>query len=718
MSYELNRLMQQYGVSTPALVYGGMSAPVKPEADMLVYRPGTQERIPLEELQAKYDADLASYKADQQAYNDYSTQYRNRLTSTPMYSRSQFGTGALPLDKASSAGYTSATAPEGIGANQYYANIRDWLQQHQSATPAEVSDAQRQWGVSNEDIYRATGNYWGNNVLGLPKYSTPQMPNLTGVLRESAAPAISSIAGQTQAQTNIAPTWNGGGSHGSDNGFSALGDAPDVGTIGGGGYGSDSDGSDGGDSDGGDGYCMGGLVKKYAEGGEVDTSQAGSDPQALPQLTGGSNLSPELVDLIRKDAAAQGIADPVANFVGSSKSTKFGLSPLVPAGILARPASSFPALPTPQPDVPTTRSTAGPLAAMLSRYEQSPSPYAEELHTARARSDKELGAFNEMLAKLAANPESAGPSKAELYFRLAAAFGAPTKTGSFMENAALAGAEMAAHQKETRSAQSEARKQQLQLMLEAQKMRATNAREDLATTRQLAADEAKTRSGFVRDLLREELASGRPQSEAGKAALDAGLQKGTPEFNQFVNDYVKQKLEGGNLFKALSLGIQQQGLDLRKSESAKLTPAEVQLKTETENALSSLDSALQDLNRAYQLNPNTFGNTAIERAQRKLLQETGVKDPKLSNTSEVENLLGSQVMSKLKTTFGGAPTEGERAILMELEGAGSKTPEDRAKIIQRAYKAAKERRAREEKRLNEIKSGLYRSTDSTPGNLE
>lgn len=467
----------------------------------------------------------------------------------------------------------------------------------------------------------------------------------------------------------------------------------------------------------GSGYCMGGLIKKYADGGLVDS---GGD---LPALSGGDNLSPQVIDLIRRDAAAQGIADPVANFTGPSKSTKFGLSPLVPPGMLARPASSFPAVPLDQAAAagaaqPSGSSATDPLQSMLAKYAQAPSSYADDLKTARARSDKESQAFTDLLTRLAANPDESGPSKSELYFRLAAAFGSPTKTGKFMENAALAGGEMAAHQKETRAAQVAARQQQLQLALEAQKMRMTGAREDLATVRQLAAEEARDRSGFARDILKEYLASGRPQSEAGKAALDAGLQKGTAEFNQFVNDYVKQKLEGGNLFKALSLGIQQQGLDLKKSEAGKLTPAEVQLKTETENTLSSLDSALQDLNRAYQLNPNTFGNTVIERAQRKLLQETGVKDPKLSNTSEVENLLGSQVLSKLKSTFGAAPTEGERAILMELEGAGSKTPEDRAKIIQRAYKAAKERRTREEKRLNEIKSGLYRTTDSTPSNLE
>lgn len=635
MGYELDRLMQQYGVATPTLTYTGMGAPAKPEADMVVYRDGTQDRVPFSELQSKYDADLANYNANQQLFRDYSQQYRNQIASTPMYGQAQFGN---PV----------------------------------AARPA----------------------------LAAPTYATAQMPSLAGVLRESQ------IAPKSTGLQSLFSAFNtgSGGNYGFDNGYQNLSDAPDVGTMGGGGYGTDSDGGDAGfgGSDGGDGggYCMGGLVKKYAEGGEVDMGDPNQGPQQLPPLSGGANLTPGLAELIRRDATAQGITNPVASFGGAPKGAKFGLAPAV--ATQAEPAVE----------------PGSDLAAMLSRYDQSPSPYAEELRTARARSDKEAEAFTQMLNKLAANPEQAGPSKAEMYFRLAAAFGSPTKTGNFMENAALAAGEMAAHQKETRAAQSAARQQQLQLALEAQKMRMTGAREDLATTRQLAAEEARARSGFTRDVMKEYLATGRPQSEAGKAALDAGLKKGTPEFTQFVNNYVTKKLEGGDMLKTLGLQLQQRGVELKEAEAKRLTPAEMQLKTETENTLANLDSAAEDLWKAYQINPNTFDNTKIQRAQRLALEEAGVKDPKLSATKEVENLLASQALSKLKATFGSAPTEGERAILMDLEGASAKTVEDRNIIMRRAYKAIKERRAREEKRLNEIKSGLYRSTDTAPSTLE
>jgi hypothetical protein len=80
------------------------------------------------------------------------------------------------------------------------------------------------------------------------------------------------------------------------------------------------------------------------------------------------------------------------------------------------------------------------------------------------------------------------------------------------------------------------------------------------------------------------------------------------------------------------------------------------------------------------------------------------------NTRIINNLLGSQGLAKLKATFGGAPTEGERAILMELEGIGSKTREERAAIIKRTYKVLQDRMAREQARLDQINSGAYRMT--------
>jgi hypothetical protein len=125
---------------------------------------------------------------------------------------------------------------------------------------------------------------------------------------------------------------------------------------------------------------------------------------------------------------------------------------------------------------------------------------------------------------------------------------------------------------------------------------------------------------------------------------------------------------------------------------------------------------MSSLKRAYSLNPQTFGGTLAEIAQFKILEQTNPKDPRVLATREQNNLLSKGAVDKLRSSFGGNPTEGERAALLALEGLDSKSQEERKLIMQSTYKLLANRKTREEKRLNEILSGAYRQT--LPGVLE
>lgn len=373
-----------------------------------------------------------------------------------------------------------------------------------------------------------------------------------------------------------------------------------------------------------------------------------------------------------------------------------------------------------QPQQPTPVSpAAADLMGMLGRYASGESTYGPELAAARKRADAESEAFQQLLQRSVQG--AAPPDKSELYFRLAAAFGAPTKTGSFAEGLSEANRALAEHAKESRAAQNAERQMRTQLAMEAQKMRMQGAREDVATLRTMAGEEMKDR----RALLQEYLKSGRPQSEAGRAAVDAGLKQGTPEFTNFVNKYIDEKLTSGNLLKEAMVAISAgqlklaQGREERQAESAKkLTPGEVKLKAESESALGGIDDALASLQRAYALNPNTFDGTLAAIAQRKLLEQTNPKDPRVVATREQENLLSKGAIDKLRASFGGNPTEGERAALLALEGIDAKSKDERAKIMRNTYGLLKARREREQKRLSDVSAGLYRETTPTPGGSE
>lgn len=357
------------------------------------------------------------------------------------------------------------------------------------------------------------------------------------------------------------------------------------------------------------------------------------------------------------------------------------------------------------------------MAAMLQRLSSQPSPYADQMKEALAARTRATDAFNAAIDAAASQKEDSAPSQAELYFRLAAAFGAPTKTGSFFESLGNAGQVAADFRKETRTAESGSRAKQLQLMLEKQKLALQGADTDLSTLRTLASEESKDKRAIQTELFKQYMASGKPQSEAGKFAADQGFKPGTPEFATAAQKYFDAKLESGDWYKQVMAGVAAQGLTLQqqaaaaKAESAKkLTPAEVKLRTETEDTVAALDSSMASLRKAFKLNPNTYDASLADKAQYATLRAAGSSDKKVVDTAELYNLLGKQGLEQLKATFGAAPTEGERTVLMSLQGLDSKSIAERKVILENTYKALVDKRAREKKRLDDILAGSYRDT--------
>lgn len=659
MGYELNRLMQQHGVSTPGVVAYTGSTP--------------DERA---------------------AYDTYKTEYNRRVQNTPQYQDQQFN-----------------SAPARFSDEQLAAG-REWLRA--GKTEAETLARANELGATPEQLAAFGSQVSGNpSVYGKALASVNNSMNTTGIqlptqstnyaipasqtprtLEEMyytylrRAPDAAGLAGwQTQFGTNTPsaeqqriflqqsqperaarglPSMNSTMASGQGSWWGLPLQAPtmtpavvapavvaspdDAGETGSTTTPTTTPAAttwDDGTGDGG-GYCRGGAVRrKYADGGSVEVAS----PQTLVPVANGYPMSASATDLM----------------------------------------------------------------SMLSRYSQ-PSVYGEELKIARQRADEESKAFHDMIAA-AATEKSEQPSKAEMYFRLASAFGAPTKTGNFSESLANVGQTLAEQSREQRVASKADRATRLQLQMEAQKMKTQGARDELTTLRTLAGEEMRDSRALKTKALEQYIASGKPQSEAGKFAADQGFKPGTPEFAAAAKRYMESKLESGDWYKQAMLGIsagnlalQQQNAQQKVEAGKKLTPAEVKLRTETEDTLAATDSAMSSLRRAFKLNPNTFDNSITDRVQRKALELSGSKDPKVLDTLEMENLLGSQALSQMKSVFGAAPTEGERAILLSLQGIDAKSVEERKRIMSNAYDTLARRKAQNKKRLDEIMSGAYRDT--------
>jgi len=228
----------------------------------------------------------------------------------------------------------------------------------------------------------------------------------------------------------------------------------------------------------------------------------------------------------------------------------------------------------------------------------------------------------------------------------------------------------------------------------------------------------KERRAINMELVKEYVKSGQPESNAGKIAKDMGLTPGTPEYLAKVKELTDldvQRKVGELDAKIQGLALAGQNAELREQLASRLSPKEIEMKSTLEDQVATGQQALADLKQAYSLNANSFEGGLLDRAQRAALEAAGSKDPKVVNTRVMENLLGAQGLAKLKATFGGAPTEGERAILMELEGIGAKTRDERAAIMKRTYSVLADRIKREQKRLQDISTGRYRMTEPAGG---
>jgi len=273
---------------------------------------------------------------------------------------------------------------------------------------------------------------------------------------------------------------------------------------------------------------------------------------------------------------------------------------------------------------------------------------------------------------------------------------------------------MGDYSKEMRIADTANRASRQQLAIMGAQLDLTGKRTEQSELRQLMSADTTSQKTLALALLKEQFAAGKPQSEAGKVCTDAGLTAGTPEYNACVKKHVTDKLESGDWLKQAMLVVAQGNQATAASREARaqaaegrLTPAALQMKFKTQAVLTSLSEAMRTMSRAYSLNPNTFEGTWRGTLTRKLLEQTDPKDPRVIAHREQANLLGKGAVAKLKATFGGAVTEGERFMLLDLEGLDSKSREERAVIMKNAYTLIKIRKVEEQQKFDEISSGKY-----------
>lgn len=349
---------------------------------------------------------------------------------------------------------------------------------------------------------------------------------------------------------------------------------------------------------------------------------------------------------------------------------------------------------------------------------------------------------------------SAGPDQAEMAFRLAAALGKPTRTGSFGETlgnvAETTGEALSQRRKATQELEDlnlkyqlaasdvkgEGQKTQINALsalarsvpkdrlTEIEKLQEVvddpkaganakknaQARITFLTTR--ATPAAKTNEidqllekindpavspankkvyqqrlnklNYIPSEAKAERDADKPQSTPGKIAKDEGLTPGTPEYQARVK----------------ALTGEGKGMTLSAQEQKELFEAE-DIVNASKSVLLNLSKAKEINNKAY----SGFGAGARRTIARNI---PGVSESEgVTTTTEIENLVLSNGLDQLKAIFGGAPTEGERKILLDIQGSINMSPKEREKIWDRAMTAAARRMKSSQEKMDRIRKGGY-----------
>lgn len=474
---------------------------------------------------AAFDESVRKYQLDRRAYEQYNTELNNRLRNFNPYADSQYRVASTtPPSGATSVSVPTAPAP--TAPTQLRAPTYGAISQFSNLTPQQQGELylqQRNIGYTDADIRKATGAQVGTpsedmmasiyktaypqytqaiesqygtqfnrsgygtgaNQIDYPGYNyyinqlstgavTPE--TLESAIRGGAAttptPTPVTTPGTTAPTSDInslyqqyfnRPADAGGLQYWQQSGL--TGDALRNAVIGGA-QGPDLDYYNSVYNrpfDPGHFAARGGYISKYAGGGRVRTHYQ----------TGGQAGEGSLEDLDAFYRDPRNFTRPIPSVEPSNE---------IRVDVTA-----------PEPRVVAPRS---PLEDMLNRYMGVTGEAGRELASARQRSQAESEAFYNLIRQQAERGESPA-SRSEMYFRLASAFGAPTRTGKMGETLSNVGQQMSEYTRGRRTEEGERRN----LLLRAQEARMGAAREDLATTRALAAQEAQERRALVAKLL-------------------------------------------------------------------------------------------------------------------------------------------------------------------------------------------------------------------------
>ena len=214
----------------------------------------------------------------------------------------------------------------------------------------------------------------------------------------------------------------------------------------------------------------------------------------------------------------------------------------------------------------------------------------------------------------------------------------------------------------------------------------------------------------------------------------AGLQPGTQEYQKAIlenyrknggqDDYANREAQ------ALKLGIKPDDPryqsfvltgKMPREDAQVLTAVDKKAILEADDMVAVNESAITALKQAKDLSGKsnagwlsgtraTIGNNLPD-----WMVPDAVSSPESSEaTQNFDNAVVGQALTQLKAIFGGAPTEGERKILLDLQGSSNLQPGVRDKILERAIEMAERRLEFNRERAESLRGNTYYKPKDQP----
>jgi len=695
MGYELNKLMTQYGLATPTMLsYDGERGPdvetIDEETGEITTTPG----------------EITFDPTKQAAFNQYRDQYQSRLSNRPMYESSQF-----------------RTTP----TQQQPQTYEDMFSMYLGRQPGDgervtinevgtgpISDAQRQQflrqyenefadlgirNTGNQLVSDQIGNYYGNilrnpdfnnntfnaiPIMPSPTPTNPVDPSAPFIERNPSAinpnppyagpvitteeaytnPVIDGVVQQSfldfaeQQKQNLANMANpvpitgytleeayrvdpsAPASNRISSGFNYLNQNPDVMAH----VNAQADAAGIAPSpervsfmenaakehflyqtamgEGRSWYKKGGSVKGFQEGGGGTT---GLTELIIQQQAGGGPLT-----------AAQAMGETSTAGIGGTNNNQ-------------QQSSNIDL----QDEMLNTLYSAAPPVENL---------YGQTMAASKGFTDAQAN-FNTLVEDIITAKQE-GPDKAELYFKLAAAFAQPTKTQSFgfLENVPTVLADFA---KDTRAARNKG--QQMEITLAKSKLAQAKSKYDALQNKRTTQGENFRK--YMMDLYKI-------IADKDKEAADRLLKR-----QQF--EYDKKTLP----------------------------PEIIKIKKADEEGLKDLTEGLSELRKGLKVNKNAGPSDTATMFDIRGREALGTLTPEQRNTLVVMNIIGAFAVKQLKNTFGAQLSDGERKAFFSLMGAGE-YPDAKmremiiGRLINQTIKTINQKR----ERLGRINAGTYQTS--------